>query len=148
MSDFDIFDYATKWYVLAPALIVLYAVYKKVNEAYLRKKLGAAKEANCESDGAFGFRLPFWLIQWKKEGTIIDNATDRYADITNPNVPTLSLKIFGVKLWSTKDPENIKAILATQFNDFCLGTRHPQLKPLLGDGIFTLDNQGWKESRQ
>lgn len=47
----------------------------------------------------------------------------------------------------TRDPENIKAILATQFHDFCLGKRRPQFAPLLGDGIFTLDGVGWKHSR-
>lgn len=48
---------------------------------------------------------------------------------------------------STIEPENIKAILATKFNDFGLGTRHKQFYPLLGDGIFTLDGPGWTHSR-
>lgn len=39
MSDFDIMEYSTKWYIIAPALIVFYVVYKKINEAYLMKKL-------------------------------------------------------------------------------------------------------------
>ena len=47
----------------------------------------------------------------------------------------------------TKDPENIKALLATQFNDFSLGRRYDFFKPLLGKGIFTLDGEGWKHSR-
>ncbi|KAI5954870.1 hypothetical protein KGF57_003895 [Candida theae] len=148
MSDFDIANYATKWYVLAPVLIALYVVYSKIQEAVLRKKFGAAREANAEGDGYWGFRLPFTLIAKKKDGTLVDFTADRWSEVDNPAVFTLSMRIFGVKLWATKDPENIKAILATQFNDFSLGTRHPQFKPLLGDGIFTLDNQGWKESRQ
>ena len=148
MSDLTLFDYATKWYVLAPALIVLYAVYIQVYNAYLIKKLGAAKETNCEGDGLFGFRLPFWLIERKENGTVVDYVAERFDEVSHPLIPTFSIRIFMVKLWMTKDPENIKALLATQFNDFCLGTRHAQFKPLLGDGIFTLDGQGWKESRQ
>ena len=35
----------------------------------------------------------------------------------------------------TKDPENIKALLATQFNDFSLGRRYDFFKPLLGKGF-------------
>ena len=148
MSDFDIMEYSTKWYIIAPALIVFYVVYKKINEAYLMKKLGAVRETNPEGDGYLGFKLPFWLIERKKNGTLVDFSEQRFHEISHPEVPTLSMRIFTVKLWATKDPENIKALLATQFNDFSLGTRHPQFKPLLGDGIFTLDNQGWKDSRQ
>ncbi|KAG5419204.1 ALK2 [Candida metapsilosis] len=147
MSDLDIVNYATKWYVVAPALIALYVVYSKIHEAYLMEKFGASRETNVLGDGAFGFRLPFWLIQWVKAGTIIDNTTNRFDEVEHPEVPTTSSRAFGVKVLLTKDPENIKAILATQFNDFCLGTRHAHFKPLLGDGIFTLDNQGWKDSR-
>lgn len=54
--------------------------------------------------------------------------------------------IGGFAFW-TVDPENIKAVLATQFKDFCLGQRHSQFRPLLGDGIFTLDGNGWHHSR-
>ncbi|KAG5368233.1 Cytochrome P450 52A12 [Yarrowia sp. C11] len=48
---------------------------------------------------------------------------------------------------STVEPENIKAMLATQFKDFSLGTRYRALAPTLGDGIFTLDGHGWTHSR-
>ncbi|ANB15330.1 C-22 sterol desaturase [Sugiyamaella lignohabitans] len=47
----------------------------------------------------------------------------------------------------TIHPENIKAILATNFKDYSLGLRYKQFLPLLGDGIFTLSGSGWKHSR-
>lgn len=60
---------------------------------------------------------------------------------------TNKVNVFGKDMFNTCDPENIKAMLATQFKDFCLGERHAQLFPVLGDGIFTLDGQGWQHSR-
>lgn len=49
----------------------------------------------------------------------------------------------------TADPENIKAILATQFQDFGKGKQfHEDWKPFLGDSIFTTDGQQWHNSRQ
>lgn len=48
----------------------------------------------------------------------------------------------------TVEPENLKAVLSTSFKDYSLGVRHPQLMPLLGNGIFTLSGEGWKHSRQ
>jgi hypothetical protein len=39
--------------------------------------------------------------------------------------------------FNTIDPENVKALLATNFKDFGLGQRLDALGPLLGEGIFT-----------
>ncbi|KAL9095460.1 MAG: hypothetical protein Q9165_002331 [Trypethelium subeluteriae] len=48
----------------------------------------------------------------------------------------------------TVDPKNIQAILATQFQDFGLGSlRRTNFFPLLGNGIFTADGEGWEHSR-
>ena len=47
----------------------------------------------------------------------------------------------------TSEPDNVKALLATQFSDFGLGNRYEHFLPLLGDGIFTLDGNGWSHSR-
>ncbi|KAG5357117.1 Cytochrome P450 52A13 [Yarrowia sp. C11] len=60
---------------------------------------------------------------------------------------TCKTTVFGVDMYHTVDPENLKAVLATQFKDFCLGERHAQFLPVLGNGIFTLDGQGWQHSR-
>ena len=48
----------------------------------------------------------------------------------------------------TAHPENIKAVLATQFVDYGKGEPfHKDWKDFLGDGIFTTDGQQWSESR-
>lgn len=39
--------------------------------------------------------------------------------------------------FNTIDPENVKAVLATNFKDFGLGQRQRAFGPLLGQGIFT-----------
>jgi cytochrome P450 len=46
------------------------------------------------------------------------------------------------------DPENIKAILATQFEDYGKGDRfHQDWAPFLGDSIFTTDGPAWRANR-
>lgn len=48
----------------------------------------------------------------------------------------------------TADPENIKAILTTQFEDYGKGQRfHEEWKDFLGDSIFTTDGEQWHDSR-
>ncbi|KAJ6553147.1 cytochrome P450 [Mycena capillaripes] len=49
----------------------------------------------------------------------------------------------------TADPENIKAILATEFNGFEKGAEFRGLmEPLLGTGVFAADGDMWKFHRQ
>lgn len=49
----------------------------------------------------------------------------------------------------TADPENIKAVLATQFSDYGKGESfHREWKEFLGDSIFATDGELWSRSRQ
>jgi cytochrome P450 len=139
--------YGTKWYVILTGALVTYVFFNWINEKLLMKKLGAEYPANNETDGYYGFQIARDLYVAKRNGTINDFTKDRYALITDPTIPTFAFPLLGLKVVVTKDPENMKAILATQFNDFALGQRHQQFHPVLGDGIFTLDGEGWKQSR-
>lgn len=60
---------------------------------------------------------------------------------------TLRFYAFPSHTILTYDPDNIKAMLATQFKDFSLGLRKEALAPSLGYGIFTLDGSSWSHSR-
>ncbi|TQV93207.1 Cytochrome P450 [Cordyceps javanica] len=56
--------------------------------------------------------------------------------------------ILGEYFVTTADPDNIKAMLATQFHDFELGPlRLDQIGPLIGHGIFTSDGKEWQQQR-
>ena len=62
---------------------------------------------------------------------------------------TAEVRIIGKRIIFTDDPENIKAILATQFHDYGKGEPfHREFEPLLGDGIFATDGAQWHASRQ
>lgn len=62
---------------------------------------------------------------------------------------TCELRVMGRRTVFTSDPENIKAILATQFNDFGKGEIfHKEWTEFLGDSIFTTDGAMWHTSRQ
>ena len=53
-------------------------------------------------------------------------------------------QVMTTDLLVTNEPENIKALLATQFHDFELGPqRRGNFFPLLGNGIFTADGKAW-----
>lgn len=60
---------------------------------------------------------------------------------------TFQTTIMGDKFINTMEPENVKTILATKFEDFGIGQRKAAFGPLLGDGIFTSDGSAWEHSR-
>lgn len=61
---------------------------------------------------------------------------------------TFSSVMGFVHIVATIEPENVKAILSTKFNDFDLGTRREKaFQPLLGYGIFCTDGARWEHSR-
>lgn len=62
---------------------------------------------------------------------------------------TVEARPAGLRVIFTADPENIKAILATQFTDYGKGEPfHRQWHDFLGDGIFVTDLDQWHNSRQ
>ena len=141
------FEHLNKWAPIFLGGLVVYILISYINERRIAAKLGAKPATNVLSDGLFGFLIWYKLLKLKKEGTLIDFFKTRYFEAPHPEVGTVETRAFGKTVLTTKEPENIKAILATQFNDFSLGTRQAQMGPLLGDGIFTLDGEGWKHSR-
>ncbi|CAN3357011.1 cytochrome P450 52A12 [Diutina catenulata] len=134
------------WYVTGAVLLAVYLLADFLYTGYLLNKFGAKRIQFGDNDYLLGFRLAATLLKKKAKGEMIDYTGDRF--MVFPEVKTVQMRMAGVPVISTIDPENIKAILATQFNDFSLGTRHAQFDPVLGDGIFTLDKEGWKHSRQ
>ena len=62
---------------------------------------------------------------------------------------TVEASPVGRRCIFTADPENIKAILATQFTDYGKGEPfHREWKAFLGDSIFVTDLDQWHSSRQ
>ncbi|KAJ6618635.1 cytochrome P450 [Mycena sp. CBHHK59/15] len=58
---------------------------------------------------------------------------------------TFSVRLFFQNRIITSEPENIKAILATEFNGFEKGSEFRNvMEPLLGTGVFAADGDMWK----
>lgn len=139
-----VLPYVGKWYTIAAFCGLVYYIVLWAHTRHLMHKFGCEPIYSVESDGCFGFRLVFTALKRKAAGEFVEYNRER---LDTFNVDTGYVVVAGSPLFLTRDPENIKALLATQFNDFGLGVRHVQLAPLLGDGIFTLDGSGWKHSR-
>ena len=61
---------------------------------------------------------------------------------------TFSSKFFMTPVISTIEPENIKTVLSSRFEDYGVGSRRKNaFAPLLGRSIFQVDGPQWKHSR-
>ena len=138
--------------MLAPILLLLgglyitFSIIQSIQNVYNRRRL--AKSLGCQPppSGAvayWGIPAFFRLKKAAEEHRWVEFIADQYATYGN----TFRHNMIGREMVSTIEPENLKAVLATQFNDFCLGSRHREFYPLLGDGIFTLDGAGWSHAR-
>lgn len=138
----ELSPYLTKWYVIFPAAFLIFFIAHQI-KIYRFKKAHSCGQPVTFSPPMFGLLTLTELLKRKKKGEMLDYVFEQFQTWGD----TFVAKLVGVPIVFTKDPENIKAFLATQFNEFALGTRHAHFKPLLGDGIFTLDSTGWKNSR-
>lgn len=132
-----------KWYSLVIVLVALYVLNRKYVEYKFTKAYGC-KDPKLMPLGFMGFAAIKEIFGHMQHGTILEFFDNT---LMEQNAPTMKIYVAGMKIIFTVEPENIKAVLATQFNDFALGSRHAHFSPLLGDGIFTLDSHGWKNSR-
>lgn len=69
-------------------------------------------------------------------------------DSIGKDVHTVQVRLLDYSLIVTRDPENVKAMFATQCGEFDIGaSRQKSWEPLLGVGIFTSTGERWKHSR-
>ncbi|KAH8808830.1 putative cytochrome P450 alkane hydroxylase [Xylogone sp. PMI_703] len=133
----------------ALALLSIYYVIRKITSiisAYrFRKAHGCLPPKMLpQSERILGLDFFRKRKQEAKENRLLQAARQRYIDVGN----TFSFTLLGETMISTIEPENIKAILSTQFDDFCLGERANKWRPFAGDGVFTTDGAHWQHSRE
>lgn len=141
--EFNSDSHLVKYGIVLLLVIFSYVAHRKYIAYKFTKKYGCDDPPTINS-GFMGIPMLREALTHMKNGTVLEYFMKRTRE---KDVRTYQLYLAQMKILFTIEPENIKAVLATQFNDFALGSRHAHFLPLLGDGIFTLDSHGWKSSR-
>lgn len=140
-------DRASVKSVLLSLVVVftLWRIYRQVDESIRLRRLGSRAPKVVS-------RLPFGLdvVIKQVEATMKYKNLESFLDVLKPSTNyNVEGRLLGRRLIFTADPENIKAILATQFSDYGKGEPfHQEWKEFLGDSIFATDGQAWHASRQ
>ncbi|GAM38721.1 hypothetical protein TCE0_033r09677 [Talaromyces pinophilus] len=123
---------------------ILSSIYLRIQ--HRRKASAQGCQPPKKAPGGFlglGYNNYKAIVKYSSEYRLLDLIHKRARE----NGYTHEQVVLGTRALVTAEPENIKAMLATQFNDFGLGIRRKAFGPFLGDGIFTLDGAGWTHSR-
>nr|AGZ83172.1 alkane-inducible cytochrome P450 52A3 [Saccharomyces cerevisiae] len=137
------FEYLTKWYSIVFGAALIYGIARYIKIQLVGRKHGCEEPPFLPDAKWTAIPIMIRVVKAKNEGQLVDLAQS----FMTSDRRTTHVYLGPAKIILTVDPENIKTMLATQFNDYALGFRHTHLAPLLGDGIFTLDGEGWKHSR-
>ncbi|EER24493.1 hypothetical protein D8B26_005181 [Coccidioides posadasii str. Silveira] len=135
----------------AGALHVGYRYLQSYLEAERIRKLENTEDPpKAPNQGIFGINVYRDIAKHKEEHVFLQKNLERYDELGD----TYTSDMFGRTYIDTRDPENIKAILSTQFEQFSLGdSRLDAFYPMLGEGIFThvygggSKGEPWRHSR-
>ena len=135
--------------VLVGGTYLIYTVTRRSIRTYRRSIF--KKENGCKPLPSFPHKDPIFGLDFFIEGSKLLKAgsflppTQERWDLVNNGVNTYSHLLLGNQVIDTTEPENIKTILATQFENFQMPrTRLDNSIPLLGHRIFTTDGKEWK----
>lgn len=127
------------------ACVLLYFVVSSVLTK--RRHAKKAAELGCQPPYRRTHRLP---LGWDFVQRLIDADKKQmlpncFVDISNEvGRSTWIQYTLTDDLLITSEPQNLKALLATQFTDFEIGPqRRGNFFPMLGNGIFTSDGKAW-----
>ena len=136
-------------------LYTLYYVHWQLTVGASRRRL--IKEHGCKPiaghpglnnfpHSLFGWRLFRTSENVYRDRKFLETSRNRFKE---NNTRTLNLQVLHINLVMTIEPENLKAMMATNFKDFNLAdNRKDSFIPLLGRGIFTTDGPAWHQSRE
>ncbi|CUM65864.1 uncharacterized protein PRCAT00003514001 [Priceomyces carsonii] len=130
------------WLIVIVLSISIFKLVQLAKQTFLAHKWGC--KAIKKSNEGNVFRRPIELLRVWKAGRLPEEHRKSFEE---SNADTMYTSVLFKNIIQTKNPENVKAMVAIQFNDFSIGQRQQYFQPLLGHGIFASEGERWKHSR-
>ncbi|GMG36117.1 unnamed protein product [Aspergillus oryzae var. brunneus] len=134
-------------HVVLLACIALFYIFRRLTEGCKLRKLRQSSSfrnpPRVQSRGPLGIYNVLERLRFR--GDILDGYLARQFETYGF---THEIKELGLHAIITAQPENVRAILSTDFESFGPGKiRKRSMAPLLGEGLFTVDGEKWKHAR-
>lgn len=148
MSNFLDLNAVRLLLLAAAVLITAQFVIAKTRSAMFRQRMARSYGCqpitkSCNKDPFLGLDVMRDNLRATQEHRALELSSQRHALFGN----TYASKHLLRRIITTMEPENIKTILAHNFEDYGIGHRLERFKPLLGVGIFDTDGEQWARSR-
>lgn len=128
-------------------LFVVYRITEQISISSRIRKLGARAPVR-KSYVPWGLDIAYEVVGYALKDKTYDMWLQLFNKWAGPGRYTIEAGV-GERVILTAEPENIKAILATQFKDYGKGEAfRKDWHDFLGNGIFTTDSTLWHNSRQ
>ncbi len=136
-------------FILIALISAVITIYRKIQRHNRFERISTAN--NCGATHKIPLKDPILGADLLKDSydsvkrhKYLEHAENRFFEIGT----TFESNMMGAMVINTIEPENIKTILSTKFEDYELGSRRKNaFVPLIGHGIFTSDGPQWKHSR-
>lgn len=132
--------------VMAAALVTIALVI--IRRFFIRRQF--SRRYGCQPVARSFNKDPFLgldtipaTIRVLRQHKVLEASCERFRIYGN----TFAVKELLHHLILTVEPQNIKAVLSTNFKDYSIGHRLQAFSPLLGTGIFDTDGDHWASSR-
>ena len=123
---------------------VYYLIKKRSRDSKARQQGCYPPRAYPHKDPFLGVDLFFQTASAIQSHRYLSELTRRYTALDN----TFSAKSWGSSTINSIEPENIKAVFSSNFNDWGVEpVRLPAQSPFCGRGFITTDGAAWEHSR-
>ena len=133
--------------LLTVALYVTYRLAVRIRNGLSNRRL--EREWQCQptqslDTGVLGVRHLLKILKEMKSHTVLSSIQDRFHQIGRN---TYSFTILGTPLITTCEPDNIKTVLALDFEKWGVAPLRKSAASFVGYGIFLTDGPAWQHSR-
>lgn len=141
---------STLWIKSAIALLLLRYIFITVRAFRISRQAqqnGCKPVRSPDHNDLFGWKA-FNALRKARAEQLLPVQLGLDMDTVGENPHTVHRYCLGSNFIMTRDPENIKAVLATQVSDWELGEiRRGLMSTYVGSGLLTNEGQAWKLSR-
>ncbi|EGV64571.1 hypothetical protein PSN45_004889 [Yamadazyma tenuis] len=127
---------------------IIFYVVRHLYQDYLAQRWGCEPISRLNTNfcyNFFGFGDVKRILMSLKGGYSLYEESNQ---LNKLGLSTYETMVLGQYAIVTANPENAKAMMASQVDEFSIGVRSALFKDVLGQGIFTVEGKQWKHSRE